>query len=51
VIAAWPCWRLWLEDKASLSEINAMTMYDVDTANRILDASARASWAAREKAK
>lgn len=35
----WPCYRLWSEDKATMTELKtSMSMLDVLNANEVLDA-------------
>lgn len=40
--------RLWLEDKATMTELQSMSIDDVETANRWLDAHAAAEVRARK---
>ena len=35
---AWPMYRLWLEGKASLPDLDALSLLDVEIANEALDA-------------
>ncbi len=47
---AWPCYRLWLEGKASLAELDTLSIDDVETANDALDAWEDALTRMRKKA-
>ncbi len=35
---SWQCYRLWLEGKASLPDLDVLSIYDVELANEALDA-------------
>ena len=48
----WPCWRLWLEGRATLEDLQSrLSILDVVEANEALDAWKEAEHAAYQKLK